>query len=141
MTSVPPPLVPPGSSAASEMVSRRPTGRELARRFPCPACHVLLTVAHPATYNGQPAPCPNCAVIVIPPRAARIAPAPNAINLHPLPGFTASAETPVKTPRALPRRHPSAFPAPASSPAAPPRSAAPAWRHPRLACPELVTTS
>jgi hypothetical protein len=71
--------------------------------FQCPACDVLLTIADPSTYDGRPAPCPQCAVIVIPPRVFAKAGGSAMIDLHPLPGLSGREGSRLKIPRALPR--------------------------------------
>ena len=66
-----------------------------------------MTIANPMAYDGRPAPCPQCAALVAPPRVVQ----PDAedldfIDLHPLPGLSAGAVGRIKMPRAVhrPRR-------------------------------------
>lgn len=37
-------------------------------RFTCPNCAVVLTIPDPKAYNGEPAPCPHCSAVILPPR-------------------------------------------------------------------------
>jgi hypothetical protein len=89
--SIHPPEIPAGAAA------------DLPCGFQCPACDVLLTIADPSTYDGRPAPCPQCAVIVIPPRIFAKPAGAAMIDLHPLPGLSARDGSRLKIPRALPR--------------------------------------
>lgn len=62
---------------------------------------------NPRTYDGRPAPCPQCAALVVPPRVVRPGAAKlDFIDLHPLPGLSAGAGGRIKMPRAVhrPRR-------------------------------------
>jgi hypothetical protein len=100
---VPLPTSPPSGVGTREggAVGVRPLG------FNCPSCGVVLTVVNPRNYDGQPAPCPHCAVVVVPPRifrAGEVGLPP--IELHPLPGLSGRFGERVKMPRAVyrPRR-------------------------------------
>jgi hypothetical protein len=45
--------------------------RELKKMgFNCPSCYTVLIIKDPDAYDGRPAPCPYCAVRIIPPRIA-----------------------------------------------------------------------
>ena len=76
--------------------------------FNCPSCYAYLTIKDPEQYDGRAAPCPNCQVVILPPRIAPASP------------FSLTALPPAQQtgPRALPA------PRPASTPAKlpPPRS-------------------
>jgi predicted RNA-binding Zn-ribbon protein involved in translation (DUF1610 family) len=104
MSSVlPSPTPEPASAAASTAVPvvARPLG------FNCPSCGVVLTIPNPSAYDGRPAPCPQCAVMVVPPRIFKPEQTePEGIDLHPLPGLSAGVEGRIKMPRAVhrPRR-------------------------------------
>ena len=96
------PVSEPASCAGS---STDPVARPLG--FNCPACGVVLTITNPVAYDGRPAPCPQCAALVVPPRVVQ----PGGeeldfIDLHPLPGLSAGAGERLKMPRAVhrPRR-------------------------------------
>ncbi len=56
---------------------KRPLG------FNCPACGVVLVIREPHNYDGKPAPCPHCAMTILPPRVVY-----QTVDLHPLPGLT-----------------------------------------------------
>ena len=77
--------------------------------FNCPSCGVVLTIADPGKYDGRPAPCPHCAVLVVPPRifcAEGEEVEVGDIDLHPLPGLSGRSGERIKMPRAVhrPRR-------------------------------------
>jgi hypothetical protein len=38
--------------------------------FNCPSCLAILIIKQPENYDGQAAPCPNCGVVILPPRVA-----------------------------------------------------------------------
>ncbi len=38
--------------------------------FNCPSCLAILIIKEPENYDGQAAPCPNCHVVILPPRVA-----------------------------------------------------------------------
>lgn len=42
--------------------------------FNCPSCLAILTIKQPEQYDGQAAPCPNCGVVILPPRIAPVSP-------------------------------------------------------------------
>lgn len=87
---------------AAGAVAARPLG------FNCPSCGVVLTIQDPRSYDGRPAPCPQCAVLVVPPRIFRAEDedGPESIDLHPLPGLSGRPGERLKMPRAVhrPRR-------------------------------------
>jgi|GEM_PF-2153964 len=105
MSPVPPPPLPKPVSAVigtpGAALEVRPLG------FNCPSCGVVLTIPNPSSYDGRPAPCPQCAVLVVPPRIFQPGQEAESIDLHPLPGLSACAGTRIKTPRAVhrPLRH------------------------------------
>jgi hypothetical protein len=37
-------------------------------RFTCPACFRMLEIALGSGYRGEPAPCPECGVLILPPQ-------------------------------------------------------------------------
>jgi len=77
--------------------------------FNCPACGVVLTIPNPQAYDGRPAPCPGCAVFVLPPRICHAGEAESdGIELHPLPGLSGRPGERIKMPRVVhrPRRRP-----------------------------------
>lgn len=45
-----------------------PAAPERQLGFNCPACFVVLIIRDPASYDGQPAPCPTCGCRILPPR-------------------------------------------------------------------------
>jgi hypothetical protein len=53
--------------------------------FNCPSCLAILIIKQPENYDGQAAPCPNCAVVILPPRIAPTT--PFALSAGQLPGF------------------------------------------------------
>ncbi len=38
--------------------------------FNCPSCFTVLVIKDPSSYDGRAAPCPYCAVTILPPRVA-----------------------------------------------------------------------
>jgi hypothetical protein len=61
-----PPLPPQALQPVVEVVPR-----ELHKMgFNCPSCYTVLIIKDPGAYDGRPAPCPYCAVRIIPPRIA-----------------------------------------------------------------------
>ena len=96
---IPPTVLSPAVGAATDFTAARPLG------FNCPACGVVLTIPDPVAYDGRPAPCPQCAVLVVPPRIFQPGEdRPEFIDLHPLPGLSARAGERIKMPRAVHRR-------------------------------------
>ncbi len=87
--------------------------------FNCPSCMTILIIKQPTSYDGQPAPCPYCGVVILPPRVATpspfklLAPASNSQERLTLPGGGASARIPVGRPA------PVAQPGPARKPGLP----------------------
>jgi hypothetical protein len=78
--------------------------------FNCPSCLAILIIKQPENYDGQAAPCPNCNVVILPPR---IAPATPFSLLGPP---TPSAPYPPPAAMPQPPAHiPMGLPAPASS--------------------------
>jgi hypothetical protein len=68
---------------------------------------VVLTIPNPKAYDGRPAPCPQCAALVVPPRVVQPGTVElDFIDLHPLPGLSAGVGGRIKMPRAVhrPRR-------------------------------------
>lgn len=55
----PPPVQPPVPLAANRQLG-----------FNCPSCYTVLVIKDPGSYDGRAAPCPYCAVTIIPPRIA-----------------------------------------------------------------------
>lgn len=88
------------SMPAPAAAPRPPQAQPLA--FTCPACGISLAVQEPDKYDGSPAPCPYCAVMVLPPRVYDPA-AEKAVDLHPLPGLSPSRMAAVRAPRAVHR--------------------------------------
>jgi hypothetical protein len=56
----------------SAAMARTTEGRQLG--FNCPSCFTVLIIKDPQNYDGRPAPCPFCAVTIIPPRVAPATP-------------------------------------------------------------------
>lgn len=61
------PLPPPQSLLPPAPVML-PSAQERQLGFNCPACFVVLIIRDPASYDGQPAPCPTCGCRILPPR-------------------------------------------------------------------------
>lgn len=99
------PCPPPEPASPASATAAVPAVRALG--FNCPACGVVLTIPNPGTYDGRPAPCPQCAVLVVPPRIFQAGDEVEPIDLHPLPGLSSRGGTRIKTPRAIhrPLRH------------------------------------
>ncbi len=57
-----------GQTAASPIPTGVYMGDLPSQRFSCPSCSVVLTIPNPKAYNGQPAPCPHCAALILPPQ-------------------------------------------------------------------------
>jgi hypothetical protein len=79
--------------------------------FNCPSCLAILIIKQPENYDGQAAPCPNCSVVILPPRIAPASP-------FTLLGSPTPVAAPFPPPAALPRppvQVPMGLPAPASS--------------------------
>ena len=38
--------------------------------FNCPSCFTVLVIREPELYDGRPAPCPHCGVVIMAPRVA-----------------------------------------------------------------------
>lgn len=97
------PNLPTESASAVGGTVLPPLARALG--FNCPACGVVLTISNPTSYDGRPAPCPQCAVMVVPPRIFQPGDEESdPIELHPLPGLCARAGERIKMPRAVHRR-------------------------------------
>ncbi len=78
--------------------------------FNCPSCLAILIIKQPENYDGQAAPCPNCSVVILPPRIAPASP-------FTLLGGPAPAAAPFPPPASMPRpptHVPMGLPAPAS---------------------------
>lgn len=73
-------------------VPQRPLG------FNCPSCGVVLVIREPDKYDGEAAPCPHCAVNILPPRIVYTA------TRYELPaGLSLGGLAGGRMPRALPR--------------------------------------
>lgn len=70
--------------------------------FMCPGCGVVLTIADPSRYDGRPAPCPQCAAVVMPPRICG-SESEGTLDLHPRPGLSAMMSGRLKMPRVVSR--------------------------------------
>lgn len=103
--SAPPAVVPVATPAAS--------ARQLG--FNCPSCYTVLVIKDPENYDGRAAPCPFCAVTIIPPRIAP--PSPFTLIASPqgaagiLPPPRASKWKPFGRDEALPARQAGEVPA------------------------------
>ncbi len=64
------PMTPPPQPAAllPPAPVMLPAAQERQLGFNCPACFVVLIIRDPASYDGQPAPCPTCGCRILPPR-------------------------------------------------------------------------
>jgi hypothetical protein len=69
--------VPAGPGIAPRQLPGVPDARALHKPvaiknigFNCPSCLAILTIKQPEQYDGQAAPCPNCGVVILPPRIA-----------------------------------------------------------------------
>ena len=100
---LPHPALPASRTGVATTEAVPPASRPLG--FNCPACGVVLIIHNPAAYDGEPAPCPHCAVAVLPPRVCL--PSADSIDLHPLPGLSDRGSLRSKTPRPVhrPDRH------------------------------------
>ena len=89
-------------AAIAKPVVDAPRARPLG--FNCPSCGVVLTIPNPQAYDGRPAPCPGCAVLVLPPRIFHAGDAePEGVDLHPLPGLSGRPGERAKMPRVVHR--------------------------------------
>jgi hypothetical protein len=79
---------------SEEAMVRRPLG------FNCPACGVILIIREPDKYGGEAAPCPHCAVQILPPRIVYSA---AGYELDPLPGLSSGFPSRSAIPRVLHR--------------------------------------
>jgi hypothetical protein len=90
-----------GVSAARAPLDE-PRGRPLG--FNCPSCGVVLTIPNPQAYDGRPAPCPGCAVLVLPPRIFHAGDEElEGVDLHPLPGLSGRPGERTRMPRVVHR--------------------------------------
>ena len=81
--------------------------------FNCPSCLAILIIKQPENYDGQAAPCPNCSVVILPPRIAPASPftllgPPN--PAAPYPPAAAPMPNPAHIPMGLPAPIPSSKP-------------------------------
>jgi hypothetical protein len=79
--------------------------------FNCPSCLAILIIKQPEHYDGQAAPCPNCNVVILPPRIAPASPftllgGPNSSAPYPPPTVVPTMLPP------MPRQVPMGLPAP-----------------------------
>ena len=115
------PGVPHASAARQPAPSMLPTAlpapQDKQIGFNCPSCMTILIIKQPTSYDGQPAPCPYCNVVILPPRIATPSPfkllAPASQERLALPGGGAPARIPVGRPA------PVSQPAPARKPGLP----------------------
>ena len=80
-----------GEAMAPPAVRSLPLSTYRQLGFNCPSCYTVLVIKDPENYDGRAAPCPYCAVNIMPPRIAPSSP------------FTL-VSSPVHTPAALPGR-------------------------------------
>ena len=87
------PAVPPAVSSPREPVPVPAIPAALQQiGFNCPSCFTILVIKDPAGYDGRAAPCPYCAVTILPPRVAPPSP------------FTLVAAEPLPPPASNPGR-------------------------------------
>lgn len=58
---------PVSAPATTPMPPEPAAGQPRLLRFTCPACFAYLELDPAAPYHGQPAPCPTCQTVILPP--------------------------------------------------------------------------